>query len=67
MTDIKVKEDIKTFKEKLATDNYLVIFRQKKKDTWDICYRPNDLTYRITTFDYKLIHKKDIEVLEALF
>lgn len=60
------KNNFDILKEKINSNDYLIIFKQKKNDNWDICYRPNDITYR-NDFDYKAIHIKDESVLKEAF
>jgi hypothetical protein len=54
----------KEIKEKLSTGNYNIVFKQKINNKWSLCYRPNDLVWR-NDFDYKVIHRKHRNILDA--
>ena len=50
------------FKEGMG--QYEVLFKEKKSDNWEFCYRPNDLSWR-KDWDYKLIKKEHKEIVKA--
>jgi hypothetical protein len=64
--EISQADKYKSLKEKINSDKYLVVFKQKKASEWDLCHRAKELTFR-SDFDYKAIHINDEKTLrEAL-
>ena len=64
--DLRKEPREKHLKRKFEQGNgqYEVLFKEKKSDKWEFCYRPNDLTWR-KDCDYILIKKEHKEIIEA--
>lgn len=64
--DLRKEPREKHLKRKFEQGNgqYEVLFKEKKSDKWEFCYRPNDLTW-IKDCDYILIKKEHKEIIEA--